>query len=159
MSATETAAPVAATLLALLDNQIARTRVAIGGISQAAFDAEQPGGCNTVRAIGAHLIDLRRFQLGMLGSARRESVADRGTGDTPEHMLAALESAGEEVRAAIVEHDPEDWFRVPETPREGKWGDEPTIHRFGRPFNDFVNHLGAIRVIRRQMGEGIERTQ
>ena len=63
------------------------------------------------------------------------------------------------LREAIETHDPEDWYTVPATPREGRWGEEPTIMRFVRPFNDFTNHLGSIRAIRRILGHPNERTQ
>lgn len=154
-----TADPIAATLLAVLDNQVARTHAALSDLPQHVFDAAQPNACNSIRAIGAHLIDLRRFQLGMLGSQRRAGVAPADAGPTPDTLRVALEDAAAQVRAAILEHDPTDWFTAPETPREGKWGDEATMHRFARPFNDYVSHLGAIRALRRQLGSPAERTQ
>ncbi|MEZ6242200.1 MAG: DinB family protein [Phycisphaerales bacterium] len=150
---------IAATLLVLLDNQLARARAALERLPQEVFEATQAGGCNSIREIGAHLLDLQRGQLLMLGSARRENVPAREVGTTPAELLAALETGLAEVRAAILEHDASDWFRQTDEPRPGKWGDEPTLHRLVRPLNDFVNHLGAIRALRRQQGSGAERTQ
>ena len=71
----------------------------------------------------------------------------------------ALDTGLNLVRRAIIDHDPADWYETPMTPREGPWGEEPTIRRVTRPLNDFVNHLGSIRVIRRMQGCPCERTQ
>ncbi len=76
-----------------------------------------------------------------------------------EDLIARLDDATRHVRSAIAEHDPDDWYAVPDTPRAGKWGNEPTIVRVVRPVNDFTNHLGAVRAIRRLCGNPIDRTQ
>jgi len=149
----------ATALVCVLKNQTERMHAALEELPQEAFDAEQPNGCNSIRAIGAHLIMLCRFQLVILESDRAANIPDDNTGTTPELLRAALADAHELIRQAIVEHDASDWMTTPATPREGKWGDEATMLRFVRPFNDFVNHLGAIRAIRRTMGVPNDRTQ
>ena len=95
----------------------------------------------------------------LLESPLAERVPSMSASGSVEELLPALKKAAELVHRAIEQHDPEDWYRVPETPREGKWGEDPTIIRFTRPLNDFTNHLGAVRAIRRLFGCGVEQTQ
>ncbi len=151
--------PINQTLLIVLDNQIARTRAAFDGMDEAAFDAEPGRDCNSIRRIGRHLVALRRFQMELLScpGAERIDVPERVV--SVEDLLARLDGATSHVRSAIAEHDPDDWYAVPDAPRAGKWGDEPTILRFVRPLNDFTNHLGAVRTIRRLCGNPVDRTQ
>ncbi|GEM_PF-3225086 len=151
--------PFAAALCVTLDNQIARMHAALEDLPQEAYDAEQPNDCNSIRAIGAHLITLCRFQLILLESELAESIPDDHAAATPAQLRELLGASMQQVRRAIADHDPADWLRVPAAPREGNWGDEPTAMRFVRPFNDLVNHLGAIRALRRVMGVPNERTQ
>ena len=70
-----------------------------------------------------------------------------------------MTSGSPKVRMAVGAYPADDWFRAPEMKRGGLWGEEPMIHRYLRPFNDFTNHLGAIRAIRRMHGCPAERTQ
>jgi alpha-amylase/alpha-mannosidase (GH57 family) len=70
-----------------------------------------------------------------------------------------LDASTDVISEAIRTHDPEDWMRTPRVPREGMWGDEPTLFRFVRPLNDVTNHLGAIRALRRIDGNPADRTQ
>lgn len=151
--------PFAAALCVVLDNQIARMHAALEDLPQEAYDAEQPNDCNSIRAIGAHLIGLCRFQLGILESGLIESIPDNHAAMTPAQLRELLGASMHQVRRAIADHDPEDWLRTPEVPRQGTWGDEPTAIRLSRPFNDMVNHLGAIRALRRIMGVPNDRTQ
>ncbi|MEM9373628.1 MAG: hypothetical protein AAGA55_08280, partial [Planctomycetota bacterium] len=124
-----------------------------------AYDAEQPNDCNSIRAIGAHLIMLCRFQLIILESELAASIPDDHAAATPAQLRELLGASMLQVRRGIADHDPADWLRVPDTPREGNWGDEPTAMRLARPLNDLVNHLGAIRALRRVMGVPNDRTQ
>lgn len=150
---------VAAGLIALLDNQIARMHAALEDLPQEAYDAEHPNDCNSIRAIGAHMIMLCRFQLVILESELAASIPDDHAAHTPQQLRELLGASMGQVRAAIIDHDATDWLAQPEPPREGKWGDEPTLARLARPFNDLINHIGAIRAIRRLMGVPNERTQ
>lgn len=151
--------PVNATLLALLDNQCARTEAAFEGLRDDVFTAEPGHNCNSIRAIAHHLIKLRRFQLMLLESPAAASIADPDGLHDQSAVLAALHDATERFRTAVAEHDGDDWTVVPATPRAGKWGDEATLVRVIRPLNDFTNHLGSIRAIRRMMGNPNDRTQ
>ena len=147
------------TLLAILDNQERRTAFAFEALPDAVYNADPGGGCNSIRKIGEHLIRLRQFQLMLLGSPLAERVPSVDAGETVELLLEALATGTDLVRQAIARHDPMDWYEVPATPREGRWGEDPTIERFVRPFNDFTNHLGAVRAIRRMLGAGADRVQ
>ena len=151
--------PINQTLLTVLDNQIARTHAAFAGLDEATLDADPGRDCNSIRRIGRHLVALRRFQMELLScdGAERVDVPERV--DSVEDLLARLDHAARHVRSAIAEHDPDDWYAVPDVPRAGKWGNEPTILRVVRPLNDFTNHLGAVRVIRRLCGNPTDQTQ
>ena len=147
------------TLQRVLANQRARLHAALDGVRTDDFTREPGGDCNSIARIGAHLIVLVRFQLMLLESPRAETVA---TDDPPTDVAAlraTLDRALDELDAAVGEHDPEDWERVPDVPRDGKWGDEATLERVVRPMNDFTNHLGGIRAIRRLFGDDIARVQ
>jgi hypothetical protein len=137
------------TLLALLDNQVARTEAAFADLPEAAFDRTPGGDCNSIAAITRHLVMLRRFQLGLLGSPLAQRIADPESLSGLDASMAALTEATALLRTALAEHDPGDWHVVSDPPRPGPWAEDPTLTRFTRPFNDFVNHLGAIRAIRR----------
>jgi hypothetical protein len=149
----------ARTLVTILDNQQHRTAAAFEELPETLFSMEPGGDCNTIRDIGLHLLALRKFQLAILGSAEATDIDDKSIPDSIGQLLGRLVDASGVVREAILAHDDDDWYCVPETPRKGMWGDEPTINRFSRPFNDYVNHLGSIRTIRRIAGHGVQRTQ
>ena len=151
--------PTNQVLITILENQMVRTEIAFEGLATETYRAEPGGDCNSLERIGKHLISLRQFQLMLLESPLAEQVPSLIASGSVEELLPALKKAAELVHKAIVQHDPEDWYRVPEPPREGKWGEDPTIIRFARPFNDFTNHLGGVRAIRRIFSCGVEQTQ
>ena len=151
--------PTNQTLLTILENQMVRTTAAFEELPEDVYEVEPGGDCNTIRRIGEHLINLRKFQLVLLGSELAAEAPSSEEAATLAGMMAALEVGANLVGQAIEAHDPEDWYHVPQSPRAGKWGEEATIHRFTRPLNDFINHLGAVRAIRRIHGSGVERTQ
>ena len=151
--------PISRTLMAVLDNQVARTDRALEGLQSDVFDASPGGDCNSIRGIGEHLLQLRKFQLKLLDSPLTDTVAEPDSAQSPQTLAAKLAEAVDLLRQAIAAHDPEDWFRKPDSPRKGPWGDDPTIERFVRPLNDFTNHLGGIRAIRRMLGNPAEGTQ
>ena len=151
--------PISRTLLTVLENQAARTDKALEGLRSDVFDASPGGDCNSIRGIGAHLLQLRKFQLTLLGSPLAGEVAQPDSVQSPETLAAKLAEAVDLVRQAITEHDPDDWFHKPDSPRRGPWPDDPTIERVSRPLNDFTSHLGGIRVIRRMLGNPAEGTQ
>lgn len=151
--------PINRALLTLLENQIERTDAAIEGLGDDTAVAAPGHDCKTILEITRHLLDLRRFQLELLESPLAKDVpAPAPTPSVPD-AIAKLGVASDLVRRAIAEHDPDDWYVEPATPREGLWGEAPTIVRFSRPFNDFTNHLGGIRAIRRLGGDPASRTQ
>jgi len=152
--------PVSATLLALLGNQRERTAAAFDHLRDDVFIATPGHDCKSIQEITRHLIDLRRFQLTLLGQDETaKQIPDSSAYDDRTALLNVLEDAAVRVHSAITMHDGEDWFVRPATPRRGKWGDEPTLHRVIRPLNDFSNHLGAVRAIRRLLGHPADRTQ
>jgi len=164
--------PINRTLLVILDNQIARRRIALADLPESVFALEPGGGCNSIRSIGAHLMQLRRFVLLLLGEMSPEELEAGATADvtveSAAELQAALDAIDERVRAAIEHHDPEDWLAAPpagldtetlKARRPGMWPELPTIERVVKPLNDFVNHLGGIRAIRRIHGFPVETTQ
>ena len=149
--------PINRTLLTLLDNQVERTEAAFEELG-AETAVEEPGhDCKPIIEISRHLLELRRFQLELLESTLAKDVP--APASTVAEMVERLAAAANLVRRAITEHDPDDWYATPATPRDGLWGELPTIVRFSRPFNDFTNHLGSVRAIRRQFGDPASRTQ
>ncbi|MCG3178073.1 MAG: hypothetical protein BIFFINMI_00396 [Phycisphaerae bacterium] len=151
--------PTNQALLVALDNQAARTRHALADLPQAIYEAAPGGDCNSIRKIGEHLLKLRQFQLKLLESPLAADVPPLDEAATPARLTAALDKGEALVREAIAGHDPADWHRTPPAPREGPWGGEPTIRRLIRPLNDFTNHIGGIRAIRRILGSPAEKTQ
>lgn len=150
--------PINQTLLHLLENQANRTHYAFEGLNAEVFTNDPGGGCNSIQQIGEHLIGLRGFQLMLLGSdlAKQMPAKDAATVD---ELVSKLDTATALVRQAIESHDPADWHAEPTEPREGPWAELPTLIRVIRPINDFTNHLGAIRAIRRIMGNPADQTQ
>jgi len=151
--------PISRTLLAALDNQALRTDRALEGLRSDVFDASPGGDCNSIRGIGGHLLQLRKFQLMLLESPLAAEVSEPGCVESPQVLVAKLAEATDLLRQAIAAHDPDDWFRQPDSPRKGPWPDDPTIERFVRPLNDFTSHIGGIRTIRRMLGNPAENTQ
>lgn len=150
--------PINQTLLHLLDNQVNRTRYALEGLNAEVFTHDPGNGCNSIRLIGEHLIALRGFQLMLLGSDLAKQMPTNEV-STLDELVNKLDTATVLVRQAIESHDPDDWHAEPTEPREGPWGELPTLLRVIRPMNDFTNHLGAIRAIRRIMGHPADQTQ
>ena len=149
---------IAQTLLALLDNQIKRTDAAFEGMTAEMFCDEPGGSCNSILGISRHLVGLRIFQQTLLGLPKAGKPDPKAIASFDE-MFSMLQQEDRALQEAIPRHPADDWFATPPSPREGPWGDEPTIQRFVRPFNDFTNHLGAIRALRRIMNSPAERTQ
>ncbi len=150
---------IADALLAILDNQIRRTAAALADLPDGVYAADPGGDCNSIAAIGAHLVMLRKFQLSLLGSDKAAQVATDPMPTTATELTERLAVGADLVRQAIVQHDRADWLVPPTEPRDGPWADEPTLQRLVRPINDFTNHLGAIRAIRRILGcpaEGVQ---
>jgi len=152
--------PINLTLMHLLENQMDRTRCALEGLDNAVFVRAPGGGCNSIQDIGAHLIGLRRFQLTLLGvdPDKAKAMLD-GTPQSADELLDIVNLWTEFVGGCIQKHDPDDWHAEPTEPREGPWPELPTLIRFVRPMNDFTNHLGSIRTIRRILGNPAEQTQ
>jgi hypothetical protein len=153
--------PIARTLLSLLDNQVARTEAAFEDLDDTIYRRQPGGECNSIQGIGRHLLLLRRFQLQLLESPFAEQVEVPEKDESIASLLAKIHRATNLLREAIISYQPDDWYTPPPqgAPREGHWGDEPTIQRFARPFNDFTNHVGSIRAIRRILGNPTERVQ
>jgi hypothetical protein len=146
-------------LLAIIANQVARTEACLEGLTQANLDVPPGGDCQSIRGIIGHLLGLRGFQLSLLQSPLQEQMPKLAPSASLEQISQALAKAEELVRAAVKSHDPADWFATPREARTGPWANDPTLIRFSRPLNDFTNHLGAIRAIRRMLGNPAARTQ
>ncbi len=142
---------IAVALVAILDNQASRTRHALADMPGDVFTAAPGGDCHAIAQIGRHLVELRCFQLRLLGVADCDAAALPDASDA-RTLLAQLDPLTQRVRTAIEMHDQKDWTTPPPAPRSGPWADEPTLRRLVRPLNDFTNHLGAIRAIRRMLG-------
>jgi len=151
--------PISRTLLSVLENQAQRIEAALEGLTEEVSMVEPGRDCHSIHEIGRHLLNLQRFQLTLLGSPLASRTADADAVTTLGDLQSALRQGLALVGQAIADHDPEDWFAVPEAPRHGPWGEEPTLARFVRPLNDLTNHLGGIRAIRRIHGCPVERTQ
>lgn len=150
--------PISQTLIHLMENQHDRTRCALEGLGETDYTRPVDGDCNSIQSIGEHLIGLRGFQLLLLGSELGKEMPENTAG-TLEELQNRLDQATSLVRQAIESHDPEDWYAEPTEPREGPWAELPTLQRFVRPMNDFTNHLGSIRTLRRIFGNPAEQTQ
>tara|TARA_R110002111_G_scaffold97882_2_gene151194 strand:+ start:129 stop:587 length:459 start_codon:yes stop_codon:yes gene_type:complete len=150
--------PISHTLIHLLENQHDRTRCALEGLRETDFTRAADGDCNNIQAIGEHMITLRGFQLLLLGSELGKQMPE-STAATLRELNTKLDQAFELVRQAIESHDPEDWYAEPTEPREGPWAELPTVVRVVRPINDFTNHIGGIRALRRIFGNPAEKTQ
>ncbi len=151
--------PQTQVLLAILANQIARTDASLEGLDQANLDVIPGGDCQSIRGILRHLLELRGFQLFLLQSPLQRHMPEITASANLEEITQVLAQANELVRTAVESHDPKDWFVTPPEPRPGPWATDPTLIRFSRPLNDFTNHLGAIRAIRRMLGNPAARTQ
>lgn len=151
--------PQTQVLLAILANQEERTDACLEGISEDILDQVPGGDCQSIRGILNHLLELRSFQLSLLQSPLQDKMPNLDKSASLKEFTQALTQATELVRTAVQSHDPKDWFVTPPTPRPGPWGTDPTLIRFSRPLNDFTNHLGAIRAIRRMYGNPAARTQ
>ncbi len=151
--------PQTQVLLAILANQVARTEACLEGLTQANLDVVPGGDCQSIRGIVGHLLGLRGFQLSLLQSPLQGQMPKLSPSASLEEMSQVLGQAAELVRTAVTSHDPADWFAEPREARPGPWGNEPTLIRVSRPLNDFTNHLGAIRAIRRMLGNPAARTQ
>lgn len=149
--------PTAATMQALLNNQADRTRAALDGMDDALLDRDPGGGCMTIRENLRHMVNLIAMQLSMMDQPA-DAVWAASESRTVADYTRALEQGIKALGEAFARHDPEDWFARPATPRDGYWGDEPTLHRLSRPFNDYVNHLGAIRIVRKQFASPATKT-
>jgi hypothetical protein len=157
----DTSHPISRTLLSILDNQVARTEAVFENLDESIYRHKPGGECHSIQGIGRHLLLLRRFQLQLLESPLAEQVEVPEKDESIASLLVKIERATNLLREAIISHQPDDWYTPPPAgaPRDGHWGDEPTIQRFVRPFNDFTNHLGSIRAIRRILGNPNERVQ
>jgi GNAT superfamily N-acetyltransferase len=151
--------PSTRAILVVFDNQLVRTTAALEGLTQANLDFAPGGDCQTIRGIIGHLLDLRAFQLFLLNSPVKLNVPKPQPSASLDQLLGALAAAATVVRREVETHDPDDWYAVPSTPRGEPWGMDPTLIRFCRPLNDFANHLGAIRAIRRMQENPAPRTQ
>ena len=149
--------PAAQTLVAIVDNQAARTVAALRGLREDVFTASPGGQTRSIFAIGRHLLSLRKMQLNILGSPLVGQMPDADSISSIGQLRRALASGAKLLKQAILEYNPANWCRKPLRPRKGVWGDQPTIVRLTRPLNDFTSHLGDIRTIRSIFGNPVRR--
>ncbi len=139
-------------LLAIVENQDVRTIGAMAGLREEVFVAHPGGDSRPIQEIGGHLLGLRKFVLQLLESPN--DAIDAGNIESVDDLRDRLAAAGAILAGAVEAHDPDDWLAEPAEPREGPWGDEPTLARIVRPLNDYANHLGDVRTIRFILGNG-----
>ena len=150
----------AQTLSVLLDNQRSRTRHALMDLPQDVFTKDPGNGCNCIRDICAHMVRLHAFQMMLIGSPFADEAPSKDGIETVEDALDRLEKGSALLERAIGDVPEGDWLRVlSPPPLEEKWPTEAQLARMGKPFNDFTNHIGSIRAIRRILGCPIESTQ
>ncbi len=149
---------IANTLTHIIANQNSRWQCALEDTPHEVLVLEPGGDCHSILDIARHLVGLRRFIL-MLMNAPHGGLPAREDLNTLDDLLAALRKSDTMLLEAVAAHDESDWLHIPATPREGPWGDECTLSRIAHPINDFTNHLGAIRAIRRINGSPAERSQ
>ena len=145
---------IADALVALVENQGVRTAGALAGLREDVFTTHPGGDSRPILEIGEHLLGLRKFVLSLMGSS--SDAIDAGSIESVDDLRQRLAAAGRVLLEAIEAHDPDDWLCVPDEPREGPWGDEPTLRRVVWPLNDYANHLGDVRTIRFILGNGPE---
>jgi len=150
----------ARTLTTILDNQLSRTRHAIGGTPDEFFHAQPGGGCNSIANICGHLVRLHAFQMMLIGSPLADETPSKEGVKDASDAVERLMASGALLRRAIEEASEADWHVVLDPPPlPEKWVGETQLERMCKPFNDYVNHLGGIRAIRRIMGSPVETTQ
>ena len=146
--------PVAQTVIAVLDNQVARTVAALKDLPEGALTKAPPGKTRSILEIGRHLLSLRKMQLKILESALIARLPSDPISSVKD-LRRKLALAARLLRLAVMEHDAEELSRNPKRPREGVWGDRPVIVRLARSLNDFTSHLGDIRTIRGIFGDPV----
>ena len=150
----------AQTLAVLLDNQRSRTRHALAGLPEELFTKDPGGGCNPVRDICAHMVRLHAFQMMLIGSRFADEAPSMDGIESVDDALDRLAKGSELLERAIGDVPEGDWLRVlSPPPLEEKWPTEAQLARLSKPFNDYTNHLGSIRSIRRLLSSPAETTQ
>lgn len=150
----------AQTLSILLENQRTRTRHALSGLPAELFTKDPGDGVNTIRAICEHMISLHRFQMMLIGSPLANDAPQSDGVVTVDDAIGRLMEGSERLERAIDDMPEEHWLEVfSPPPMEKKWPNDPQLVRLSRPFNDYSNHLGSIRTIRRLFGSPAEMTQ
>lgn len=147
--------PVTQVFLTILENQIARTVDALKGLREDVFVAEPGGQTRSIIEIGRHLLSLRKMQLEILDAPPAKQALDADSASSVAELRRKLREAAKLLKQAILIYDPANWCCKPERPRQGVWGDQPTIVRLTRPLNDFTSHLGDIRTIRSILGNPV----
>jgi len=150
----------AQTLVVLLDNQQSRLRHALHDLPDDVFTKIPGGDCNCIRDICAHMVRLRSFSMMLLGSPLVDDAPSQDGIDSVADALARLDRGTDLLREAINGVPDGDWMSVLDPPPlADKWAGETQLARLGKPFNDYTNHIGGIRAIRRILGSPIESTQ
>ena len=150
----------AQTLAVLLDNQRSRTRHALAALPPELFTRDPGGEANTIRTICEHMIRLHTFQMMLIGSPLADGAPSNEGVITVDEAIGRLMEGSERLERAIDDVPEEDWLRTfSPPPMKDKWPNDPQLVRLARPFNDYSNHLGAIRAIRRVFGSPAETTQ
>ena len=150
----------AQTLSILLENQRSRTRHALTGLSSELYTKDPGEGVNTIRAVCEHMIMLHRFQMMLIGSPLADGAPESEGVVTVDDAIGRLMEGSERLERAIDDVPEEHWLQVfSPPPMEEKWPNDPQLVRLSRPFNDYSNHLGSIRTIRRLLGSPAETTQ
>ncbi|MEQ9616620.1 MAG: DinB family protein [Phycisphaerales bacterium] len=150
----------AQTLSVLLANQQSRLRHALKDLPAELFTKQPGGDCNGIREICSHLVRLRAFQMMLIGSPLADEAPSKDGIKDAADAIERLEKTVPLLESAIGDVPDGDWLRVlSPPPLAEKWPTENQLARLSKPFNDFTNHIGGIRAIRRILGSPVETTQ
>ncbi len=145
---------MARVLLAIVDNQRARTGAALRGLREDVFKAEPADGGRSIREIGRHLFALRRMQLNVLKRRSVEELLQLDPVTSVSDLRRKLSAAAKAVRDTIAEQTCSDLLTPYPRGRTSRPG-ETKLDRLAVRLNDFTNHIGAIRAMRRVLGNPV----
>ena len=143
-------APMTQVLLAIVDNQSARTAAALKGLREDMFAAATPDGGRSIRETGRHLFALRRMQLKALRPAALARLPHLDPVASVADLESKLDATAQLVREAIAASADRDLL----APCAGHRA-ETRLDRLVVRLNDYTNHLGDIRTLRRLMGNPV----
>jgi hypothetical protein len=144
-------------LLAIVDNQTARTKAALAGLREETFRTRPAGAARSISEIGRHMLSLRRMQVKVLAPALATQVPDPGSFTSIAELRRCLDAAAKLVKLAVLECGTNRWSDTQKAQGSGQRSKRPTIARFVQPMNDFTSHIGDVRTLRAILGNPVGR--